>query len=184
MTGSARRSRSRARCTPRGCGRAGARAGRSRGPAASYSSRCQPTPTPRSRRPPDKTSSVAAVLASTTGRRSAASRMPVARRTRSVDSRDHAQGRHRLEPVPVGTGRLPPAALPADARVAVGVELLAEHDVVRDDEPVDADAVVEPRGLEHRRSSRSARRPRTRRARPTAVAAGSRRARARRGARR
>ena len=48
------RARSTARCTPRACDRAGGRAGRSRGPAASYSSRCQPTPTPRSRRPPDK----------------------------------------------------------------------------------------------------------------------------------
>ena len=53
-------------------------------PQASYSSRCQPMPTPSSRRPPDRQSSVAAVFASSAGRRSEAIRIPVASRTRSV----------------------------------------------------------------------------------------------------
>ena len=53
-------------------------------PAASNSSRCQPTPTPSSSRPCDSTSSVAAVFASTIAGRSGAIRIPVASRTREV----------------------------------------------------------------------------------------------------
>ena len=53
-------------------------------PSASYSSRCQPVPTPRSSRPRESTSSVAACLASSTAGRSGAIKMPVARRTRAV----------------------------------------------------------------------------------------------------
>ena len=53
-------------------------------PSASYSSRCQPVPTPRSSRPCESTSSVAACFASNTAGRSGAMRMPVANRTRVV----------------------------------------------------------------------------------------------------
>ncbi len=38
-----------------------------------------------------------------------------------------------------------------DLGPSVFVELLSEHDVIGDDEPVDADAVVEARGVEHHR---------------------------------
>ena len=53
-------------------------------PSASYSSRCHPVPTPRSSRPRESTSSVAACFASSTAGRSGAIRMPVASRTRDV----------------------------------------------------------------------------------------------------
>ena len=53
-------------------------------PSASYSSRCHPVPTPRSSRPRESTSSVAACLASNTAGRNGAIRMPVASRTRDV----------------------------------------------------------------------------------------------------
>ena len=66
------------------------------------------------------------------------------------DPGDDAQGRHRLEPVPVGAGGLAAPALTSDLGTRVGVELLTEHHVVREDEPVDADAVVQTRGVEQR----------------------------------
>ena len=53
-------------------------------PSASYSSRCQPTPTPRSTRPSDSWSRVATCLASSAAGRSGAMSTPVARRSRSV----------------------------------------------------------------------------------------------------
>ena len=53
-------------------------------PCASNSSRCHPVPTPRSRRPRDSTSSVAAVLASRVAGRNGAMRIPVPNRTRVV----------------------------------------------------------------------------------------------------
>ena len=53
-------------------------------PDASYSSRCQPVPTPRSSRPPETTSSVAAIFASRTAGRSGVISTPVASRMRDV----------------------------------------------------------------------------------------------------
>jgi hypothetical protein len=53
-------------------------------PDASYSSGCQPVPTPRSRRPPDTTSSVAAIFASRTAGRSGVISTPVPSRMRDV----------------------------------------------------------------------------------------------------
>jgi hypothetical protein len=53
-------------------------------PWASNSSCCQPVPTPSSRRPCDRTSSVAAVLASSVAGRSGAMRMPVQSRSAVV----------------------------------------------------------------------------------------------------
>ena len=84
---------------------------------------------------------VAAVLASTTGRRSAAMRMLVPRRTFVGDGTDDGQDGERLEPVAVGAGRLLAALRAAVLRVAVGLEVLAEDDVVGDDEAVDAGRV-------------------------------------------
>ena len=104
---------------------------------------------------------MAAVFASTTG--------PAQRRDQDAGREAHplgGAGEHgergqRLEPVAVGTGRLAAALLAADLGSSVLVEVLAEHDVVRDHEPVDAGPVVAPRGLRASRSSRPARRPRT-----------------------
>ncbi len=58
------------------------------------------------------------------------------------DARRHAaddgQRGERLEPVTVGPGRLLAARAAAELRAAVRLEVLAEHDVVRDDQLVDA----------------------------------------------
>jgi hypothetical protein len=51
---------------------------------APYSSRCHPVPTPKSSRPPDTTSSVAAIFASRTAGRSGVISTPVASRMRAV----------------------------------------------------------------------------------------------------
>jgi hypothetical protein len=51
-------------------------------PSASYSSFCQPVPTPTSRRPRESTSSVASVFASKTAGRSGVISTPVPKRTR------------------------------------------------------------------------------------------------------
>ena len=53
-------------------------------PSASYSSRCQPVPTPRSTRPPESTSSVATLLARSAAGRNGAMSTPVASRTDDV----------------------------------------------------------------------------------------------------
>ena len=87
-------------------------------PAASYSSRCQPTPTPRSRRPPESTSRVDVILARTAGRRNAATRMLVPRRTRDVipASTDNVvSGSSQWPSGPVGC--LPPACPPISGRL-------------------------------------------------------------------
>ena len=109
-------------------------------PSASYSSRCQPVPTPRSSRPCDSTSSVAACFASSTAGRSGAIRMPVASRTRVGDRGHRREHRQRFEPRRIGRSReLPP-------RVRVGVR--THHDVVDDDDPVDAGVLRDPREVD------------------------------------
>ena len=55
-----------------------------------------------------------------------------------------------LEPVSVRARRLPAALLPADFRSRVRVHVLAEHDVVRDEDAVDAGVVRSPGHLEQR----------------------------------
>ena len=49
-----------------------------------------------------------------------------------------AERRQRLEPAAVGTGRLAAADDAAELGLAVGLEVLAEHDVIRHHDPVDA----------------------------------------------
>ena len=53
-------------------------------------------------------------------------------------AREHRERGQRLEPVPVGPGRLLAAGLTADLGSGVRLEPFAEHDVVGHDEPVDA----------------------------------------------
>ena len=83
-------------------------------PAASYSSRCQPTPTPRSSRPPESTSSVAVDFASTDGTAQRGDEDVGAEADARRHPRDHRQRGERLEPVTVGTGRLLAARLATD----------------------------------------------------------------------
>ena len=59
-------------------------------------------------------------------------------RTRGRHAGDHRQRRQRLEPAAVGPGRLPAAGDAAELGLAVGLEVLAEHDVVGHHDPVDA----------------------------------------------
>jgi len=54
---------------------------------------------------------------------------------------DHRQQRDRLEPVAVGASWLPAARGPSDLGLAVLIEVLAEHHMVRDDESVDARSI-------------------------------------------
>ena len=106
-------------------------------PAASYSSRCQPTPTPRSSRPSGQHVEGRGGLGEH-DRTPQRGEQDAGREAHAFGhAGDDAQGRHRLEPVPVRSGGLAPAALAADLGTPVGVELLAEHDVVGEDEPVD-----------------------------------------------
>ena len=63
-------------------------------------------------------------------------------------AREHRERGQRLEPVPVGPGRLLAAGLTADLGSAVLLEPFAEHDVVGHDEPVDARFVGDARGVE------------------------------------
>ena len=60
------------------------------------------------------------------------------RRTRVVCAATRGEDGQRLEPVPVGTGRLATALDSPGLGPAVRLEVLAEHDVVGDDDPVDA----------------------------------------------
>ena len=104
-------------------------------PADSYSSRCHPTPTPRSRRPPDRTSMVAAIFARTTGRRSAAIRMLVPKRTREVTAVKWAIVARGSSHAPSGpVGCRPPRS--ANGRVGAGLQILSEHHVVGEHQPI------------------------------------------------
>ena len=69
-------------------------------------------------------------------------------RTWSVWAATAVSDGERLEPVTIGTGGLASALDSPGLRSAVGLEVLAEHDVVGDDEPVDAGQVGRPGELE------------------------------------
>ena len=78
-------------------------------PSASYSSRCHPVPTPRSSRPRESTSSVAACFASNTAGRSGAIRMPGREPNARRRRRDRGEHDERLEPRRLRRNReLPP----------------------------------------------------------------------------
>ena len=62
-------------------------------------------------------------------------------RTRVVCAAIAVEDGERLEPVPVGTGRLPSALDATRFGLAVRVEVFAEHDVVGNDDSVDAGLV-------------------------------------------
>ena len=111
-------------------------------PDASYSSRCQPVPTPRSSRPPDTTSSVAAIFASSTAGRSGEISTPVRQADARRRARDRRQHGERLEPGILGRQREPPE------RVAIGAR--AHHDVIGEVDLVDAGGLRLARDLDHR----------------------------------
>ena len=82
----------------------------------------------------------------------AAMRIPVVSRTLFGGAGQHAERRRSgSSQWPSAPGRLAAALLAADLRPAVLVEVLAEHHVVRDHEPVDPGPVVALRGGVHRR---------------------------------
>ena len=64
------------------------------------------------------------------------------------DGGDHGEHGERLQPEPVGAGGLPSSLLTAELGVSVGVEILAEHDVVGDEQAVDAGVVSRPGPVE------------------------------------
>jgi hypothetical protein len=105
-------------------------------------SRCQPTPTPRSRRPPESTSSVDAVFASTTGRRSGEQDVR-AEAELGGDAGDERECGERFEPEPVGARGL---RLRAAEFARACLEVLTEHHMVGHDRLVDAGDICGPGG--------------------------------------
>ena len=86
---------------------------------------------------------------------------------------DACQHGERFEPVPVGSRRLLPALQTAAGRSTVGVELFAEHDVIGDDDAVDARVVGRPSQIEDVSPAPPDPPPRTKEGRPRVVGEGS-----------